>query len=68
VLNDESNEVGKVHLGVVVLIDVESTSLSTTDPSVQNLQWMSIRSLLGQRRYYENWSQLCIDAINSGRF
>lgn len=68
VLNDESTDVGKVHLGVVVLVDVAATAVSSSDPYVQNLQWMSIRSLLGQIQYYEAWSKYCIDAINDGRF
>lgn len=61
-LNEESTDVGKVHLGVVFLMSTQSTSVDSDDPYVQNIQWMTPNSLAANRNDYEGWSRHCIDA------
>jgi predicted NUDIX family phosphoesterase len=62
---DSSTTVGRVHLGVAMVLDVASTSLASNDAGVTNLQWMSYRSLHTQRDMYESWSRFCIWAIGN---
>lgn len=65
-LNEEATDVGKVHLGIVVVVDVRSTTVDTKDPYVGSLRWMSAKVLQGHRNEYEGWSKHCIDAIIAG--
>ena len=65
-LNEEGADVGKVHLGVVVVVDVKGTTVELRDPYVQNLEWLSLKTLTGRRHYYEGWSQYIIHALIAG--
>ncbi|MFD2255941.1 hypothetical protein ACFSSA_04560 [Luteolibacter algae] len=59
-LNDESNPVGEVHLGVVHLVELESEEVSSREDALTDLSWATIEELneeLSER--LETWSQLC---------
>ena len=63
-LNDESNAVGQVHLGVVHLIDVENDDIQSKEDAIANLTLLTLDELKGE--YYERletWSQLCVDVL-----
>lgn len=63
---DTSNSVGKVHLGVPVILEVESTHSLNADPSeILDPRWVDIESLQYDRHEYENWSQLIIDLLSA---
>jgi predicted NUDIX family phosphoesterase len=62
---DDSNEVGRVHLGIVHLISISRyKTLTFKDPSLANGIWMSPEEL--QSHSYENWSQLLVDHFWKG--
>lgn len=65
-LNDDSNEVGKVHLGVVHLFDVTGNSVQSNEDAIADLQLSSIDMLQGElHESLETWSQLCSDILRT---
>ncbi len=57
-INDDSNEVGAVHLGVVHLIELESLDVAGREDCIENAQFLSIEEI--QTEYFEHletWSQ-----------
>jgi predicted NUDIX family phosphoesterase len=65
-LNDDSNEVGKVHLGVVHIFDLDSNEVTSAEDSLANLSFQSAADLKGPLRpRLETWSQFCVDELVS---
>jgi predicted NUDIX family phosphoesterase len=64
-LNDDSNSVGEVHLGVVHIIDLENDDVRANEDAIANLSLLTLDALKGE--YYERletWSQLCVDVLS----
>jgi predicted NUDIX family phosphoesterase len=65
VLNDDSNDVGKVHLGVVHLFELESDNVTANEDSIADLKFSTIAELQGEMRdSLESWSQFCADILD----
>ena len=47
-LNDDSNDVGKVHLGVVHIFDLESEDVTSAEDALSNLAFQSSEDLTGK--------------------
>lgn len=62
-LNDDSNEVGQVHLGVVHLVDLESDQVASNEETIADVGFHSPESLRSERDRLETWSQLCLDSL-----
>jgi predicted NUDIX family phosphoesterase len=62
-LNDDSNEVGQVHLGVVHLVDLESDQVASNEETIADVGFYSPESLRSERDHLETWSQLCLDSL-----
>lgn len=62
-LNDDSNEVGRVHLGVVHLVDVESTDIRPREDAIRDLEFLTADELKLKRDHLESWSQIVADAL-----
>ncbi len=63
-LNDDSNDVGKVHLGVVHVFELESNEVSSAEDALANLAFQSAASLKGELYdSLETWSKFCLDQI-----
>jgi predicted NUDIX family phosphoesterase len=58
-LNDDSNDVGRVHLGVVHLIEVDSPDIRPREDAIRNLTFVSAAELTPLRDRLESWSQIC---------
>jgi predicted NUDIX family phosphoesterase len=68
-LNDDSNPVGQVHLGIVHLIELESDAVSSREDALTDLGFTKLADLKGDLfERLETWSQFCIRhlAENSG--
>ncbi len=64
-LNDDSNEVGKVHLGVVHLFDVTGTSVTSNEDAIADLQLSELEEIKSSiHENLETWSQFCAEKIN----
>lgn len=60
-INDNSNDVGKVHLGLVYLMRVASGAFVVAEEGKHIAEWVAASQL---RRYYpamENWSKIVVD-------
>lgn len=65
-LNDESNPVGQVHLGIVHVIDLPSEEVSSREDALANLDFSSLGELNGPLyERLETWSQFCIRHLAS---
>jgi predicted NUDIX family phosphoesterase len=60
-LNDESNTVGQVHLGVVHLIELKSDQVSSREDALLDLGFTPLEELNGALYdRLETWSQFCV--------
>lgn len=62
-LNDDTNEVGQVHLGVVHLWSLEAPSVSKREQMITQMEFMDLEALAAVRETMETWSQLCLDGL-----
>ncbi len=63
-LNDDSTEVGQVHLGIVHLWTLESPKVKRREQMITQMSFMSPPELLAVRDDLETWSQLCLDHLD----
>jgi predicted NUDIX family phosphoesterase len=63
-LNDDSNEVGKVHLGVVHIFKLAEEKARKRESVITEAGFLPIAELRQRRDALETWSQLCIDGID----
>jgi predicted NUDIX family phosphoesterase len=60
-LNDDSNAVGQVHLGIVHLVDLKSDAVASREDALADLGFTEISDLNGPLfDRLETWSQFCI--------
>lgn len=64
-INDDSNDVGKVHFGIVYIFDLESPDVKSREKSINEGKFVAISSLQKDIKKYENWSQICISDIDT---
>ncbi len=63
-INDDSSEVGRVHIGVVHVFELESEDVAANEAPITSLEWLSRAELLARRDQLETWSQICLDHID----
>ena len=64
-LNDDSNAVGRVHLGFVHQFDLESEEAQAREDALSELQFKSTADLRGPLYdTLESWSRFCVDAMD----
>ena len=63
-LNDDSNDVGKVHLGVVHIFRLESDAARKREAMITESGFLTIPELRARRDALETWSQICLDGID----
>lgn len=63
-LNDDSTEVGRVHLGVVHLFRLDEPRVEKREAMITNLEFLSKAELESRRASLESWSQLCLDSLD----
>lgn len=62
-LNDDSNDVGRVHLGVVHVFNLDSEDVAKGEAMITDLQFMDRTQLAARRDAMETWSQICFDRL-----
>lgn len=63
-LNDESNSVGQVHLGVVHLVELETEEVFSKEDALTHLSWATVEELNGDLfERLETWSQFCVKRL-----
>ena len=62
-LNDDSTEVGQVHLGIVHVFKLAEPKVEKRETMITNLAFLSKDELLARRDSLETWSQICLHAF-----
>lgn len=63
-LNDDSNEVGKVHFGIIHVCELNDTNVKKREQQITESSFIKIADLAGPRRdELESWSQIAIDLL-----
>jgi len=62
-INDDLTEVGKVHLGVVHLLDVERPDVQSREDEIREAGFRPVAELMGQLDQFESWSEICLRAL-----
>jgi predicted NUDIX family phosphoesterase len=60
-LNDDTTEVGRVHLGVVHVFQLEKPDVHKREAMITNLAFLTKSELEERRENLETWSQICLD-------
>lgn len=63
-LNDDSNQVGQVHLGIVHIFRLAEPKVKKNEPMITELAFLSREELLARRESLETWSQICLDSLD----
>ncbi len=59
-LNDDSNDVGKVHLGVVHVFDLDQPQVLPREESMIDAGFAPLSQLVEEIDGFETWSQICL--------
>jgi len=62
-INDDLTEVGKVHLGVVHIFDVERKEVYPREDQIIDSGFRTVSELLQDREQFESWSKICLEAL-----
>lgn len=63
-INDDSTEVGRVHLGVVHIVDLESDEVGAGEKAISRIGFATPAELAARREEFETWSQILIDHLD----
>ncbi len=63
-LNDDTTEVGRVHLGVVHVFQVAEPKVQKREAMITNLAFLTADELRARRAQLETWSQICLDSLD----
>jgi predicted NUDIX family phosphoesterase len=63
-LNDDTTEVGQVHLGIVHIFKLAEPKVEKREAMITNLAFLGKDELLARRESLETWSQLCVDSLD----
>jgi predicted NUDIX family phosphoesterase len=62
-LNDDSTEVGRVHLGIVHIFKLKEPKVQKREAMITGLSFLTKEELMTRRDSLETWSQICLDAL-----
>src|SRR5215470_6703819 len=62
-LNDDTTEVGRVHLGVVHVFKLAKPKIEKREAMITGLTFLPKEELLARREAMESWSQICLDSL-----
>ena len=63
ILNDDTTEVGSVHLGAVFLLDAHDPDVTVRETEKMAGRWADVTELASVREQMETWSQIVYDAL-----
>jgi predicted NUDIX family phosphoesterase len=62
-LNDDTTEVGRVHLGIVHVFKLLEPKVKKREAMITNLTFLTKEGLMARRETMESWSQICLDSL-----
>jgi predicted NUDIX family phosphoesterase len=63
-LNDDSNEVGRVHLGIVHVFELDGPQVTKRESQITQVAFLTGDELRARRDELETWSQFCVDHLD----
>jgi predicted NUDIX family phosphoesterase len=63
-LNDDTTEVGRVHLGIVHVFKLAEAKVEKNEAMITGLTFLNKEELIARRESLESWSQICLDSID----
>jgi predicted NUDIX family phosphoesterase len=63
-LNDDSTEVGSVHLGIVHIFKLKEPKVQKREAMITGLTFVTKEELMALRQSLESWSQICVDSLD----
>ena len=63
-INDDSNAVGQVHLGVIHILDLAHPTAEKRESMILNIEFLTPNQLRAERETLETWSQICVDNMH----
>jgi predicted NUDIX family phosphoesterase len=67
ILNDDTTDVGRVHLGAVYVLDTFDTEVTVRETEKMTGRWVPREELAQHREAMETWSQIVYDAVIAER-
>ena len=62
-LNDDTTEVGSVHLGIVHVFKLAKPKVQKREAMITGLTFLPKEELRSRRETMETWSQICLDSL-----
>jgi predicted NUDIX family phosphoesterase len=62
-LNDDSTEVGRVHLGIVHIFRLKEPNVQKREAMITALTFLTKEELMACRESLETWSQICLNSL-----
>ena len=62
-INDDQTDVGRVHLGVVHIFDVQQPAMRPRESDIIQAGFERVDELLSELAAFESWSQICLVAL-----
>ncbi len=62
-LNDDTTDVGRVHLGVVHVFTLAEPKVEKREAMITGLTFLTKEELVARRESLETWSQICVDSL-----
>jgi predicted NUDIX family phosphoesterase len=62
-INDDLTEVGRVHLGVVHVLDVQKPAIRPREEDIIECGFQPVEEILADMDGFETWSQICMKAL-----
>jgi predicted NUDIX family phosphoesterase len=62
-LNDDSTEVGRVHLGIVHIFKLKEPRVQKREAMITGLTFLTKEELMARRESLETWSQICLNSL-----
>ncbi len=62
-INDDQTEVGRVHLGVVHVFDMERPEVKPREEDIQDASFQPLEAIAKDLDAYESWSQIAVRAL-----
>lgn len=63
-LNDDSTDVGRVHLGVVHVFEIEASTVQPGESEITELAFLRPSELRPRYEALESWSRICFDGLD----
>ncbi len=62
-INDDQTEVGKVHLGIVHLFNVQQPKIQSREADISDSGFIPVSEILSDLDSYESWSSICVTSL-----